>query len=54
MCISCGCGMPNDKHNNPNLITLNDLVNAAKAANMSIEEAATNIADAIGLNCKKS
>jgi hypothetical protein len=46
--------MPNDKHNNPNLITMNDLEKAAKAANMSVEDAATNIADAIGLNCKKS
>ncbi len=53
MCISCGCGMPNDKHNNPNLITMSDLEKAAKAANMSVEEAATNIADAIGFSCKE-
>jgi len=32
MCISCGCGMPNDKHNNPDLITMDDLQRAAKAA----------------------
>ena len=54
MCISCGCGMPEDKHNNPNLITMSDLEKAAKAANMSIEDAAKNIADSVGLNCKKA
>jgi hypothetical protein len=53
MCISCGCGLPEDKHNNPSLITMSDLVKAAKAANMSVEDAAHNIADAVGLHCKK-
>ncbi|OPY30215.1 MAG: hypothetical protein A4E28_00462 [Methanocella sp. PtaU1.Bin125] len=52
MCISCGCGMPNDRHNNPDLITQEDLDKAAKAANMSAKDAAKNIADAEGLNCK--
>ncbi len=54
MCINCGCGMPEDKHNNPNLITRSDLEKAAKAANMSVEDAAKNIADSVGLNCKKA
>ncbi len=45
--------MPHDKHNNPGLITIDDLESAAKAANMSVEDAAKNIADAVGLNCKK-
>lgn len=53
MCISCGCGMPNDRHNNPDLITQEDLDRAAKAANMSATDAAQNIADAEGLSCKK-
>lgn len=53
MCISCGCGMPEDKHNNPSLITMSDLQKAAKAANMSVEDAARNIADAVGLTCRK-
>jgi hypothetical protein len=53
VCISCGCGMPHDKHNNPNLITIEDLEKAANAANMSVKDAAENIADAVGLNCKK-
>jgi hypothetical protein len=45
--------MPNDKHNNPDLITMDDLQRAAKAANMSPDDAAKNIADSVGLNCKK-
>jgi hypothetical protein len=45
--------MPNDKHNNPDLITMDDLQRAAKAANMSIDDAAKNIADSVGLSCKK-
>jgi hypothetical protein len=53
MCISCGCGKPNDKHNKPELITMDDLQKAAKAANMSPDDAAKNIADAVGLNCNK-
>ena len=53
MCISCGCGMHHDRHNNPSLITIEDLEKAAKAANMSKEDAAENIADAVGLSCKK-
>jgi hypothetical protein len=53
MCISCGCGFLHDKHNNPNNITLDDLANAAQAANQSIEDAARNIASAVGLQCDK-
>jgi hypothetical protein len=45
--------MPNDKHNNPDLITMDDLQRAARAANMSVDDAAKNIADSVGLNCKK-
>ncbi len=53
MCISCGCGFLHDMHNNPHNITLDDLENAAKAADQGVEEAARNIADAVGFNCKK-
>ena len=45
--------MYHDRHNNPSLITIEDLEKAAKAANMSTEEAAENIANAMGLSCKK-
>jgi hypothetical protein len=53
MCISCGCGKAEDKHNKPELITKTDLERAAKAANMSAEDAAKNIAESIGLKCNK-
>jgi len=45
--------MPNDRHNNPDLITQEDLDKAAKAAKMSSQDAAQNIADAEGLKCNK-
>ncbi|WP_173332306.1 hypothetical protein [Methanocella paludicola] len=45
--------MPHDRHNNPNLITIDDLERAAQAANMSTKDAAENIADAVGLSCKQ-
>ncbi len=45
--------MPNDKHNHPDLISMDDLRRAAQAANMSVEDAAKNIADAVGLHCNK-
>jgi hypothetical protein len=43
MCMSCGCGEPNEKHGNPDNITLEDLKRAAKAANIEPEQAADNI-----------
>jgi hypothetical protein len=43
--------MPNDRHNSKDLITQEDLDKAAKAANMSPQDAAKNIADAEGLKC---
>ena len=43
MCMSCGCGEPNERHGNPNNITLDDLRKAAKAANIETEKAADNI-----------
>jgi hypothetical protein len=43
MCMSCGCGEPNEKHGNPDNITLDDLKRAAKAANVETEKAADNI-----------
>lgn len=46
--------MHHDRHNNPNLIIIEDLEKAAKAANMTVKDAAENIADAVGLSCQKS
>ena len=45
MCLSCGCGMPNDSHGDERNITQDDLDRAAQAANMSREQAAQNIMD---------
>lgn len=53
MCVSCGCGMPHDKHNNPDLISIEDLQRAAKAANMDVDDAVKNIADSVGMKCNK-
>ncbi len=46
MCMSCGCGKPNEDHGNPDNITLEDLKRAARAANIQPEQAADNIHDA--------
>ena len=43
MCLSCGCGQPNEKHGNPANITLDDLKKAAQAAGIETEQAADNI-----------
>ena len=53
VCISCGCGFVHDKHHNPSNITLDDLEKAAKAVGISPEDAARNIANAVGLTCEK-
>jgi len=52
MCVSCGCGKPNEAHGNPNNITLDEIQKAAKAANESVEYVAKNIAESVGLSCK--
>ncbi len=46
MCMSCGCGAPNDNHGDNNTITLDDLDRAARAANIERDQAADNI-----MNC---
>jgi hypothetical protein len=43
VCMSCGCGAPNDNHGDKENITLADLDRAAQAANISRSEAAGNI-----------
>lgn len=44
MCLSCGCGVPNDDHGDHRHITQDDLDTAAQAAGISVNEAGTNIA----------
>ena len=45
MCMSCGCGSPNDTKGDSRNITQDDLNNAAQAANITPEQAAQNIVD---------
>ncbi len=43
MCMSCGCGTPNDTHGDERNITQDDLDRAAEAAGIRREQAAENI-----------
>jgi hypothetical protein len=43
MCLTCGCGRPHDDHGDPAHITYEGLKNAAEAAGISVEEAASNL-----------
>lgn len=45
MCMSCGCGSPNDTKGDSRNITQDDLNNAAQAANITPEQAVQNIVD---------
>ena len=45
MCVSCGCGKPNDAHGDMRNITQDDVNRAAEAAGITPEQAARNIAD---------
>ena len=45
MCLSCGCGQPNERHGNDASITADDLQRAAEAAGIEMEQAADNIHD---------
>ncbi len=47
MCLSCGCGEPDDNHGDERHIILADLQAAAEAAEISAEEAANNIVAAL-------
>jgi len=46
MCMSCGCGEVDAKHEDDRNIVMDDLKKAAEAAGISPEEAAQNIASA--------
>ncbi len=47
MCLSCGCGEANERHGNPDNITLDDLRRAAQAAQVEPEKAAENIQETV-------
>jgi hypothetical protein len=45
MCMTCGCGSPNDDHGDAANITYDQLQSAADAANIDAETAADNLHD---------
>ena len=47
MCLSCGCGEPDDNHGDPRHITTQMMEEAAAAAEITVEEAANNITVAL-------
>lgn len=47
MCLTCGCGVPNDDHGDPAHITYGDMQKAADAAEISVEEAAGNLQETL-------
>lgn len=46
MCVSCGCGSPNDTHGDQRNITMDDIQQAAQAAGTTPQEVADNIQSA--------
>jgi hypothetical protein len=42
MCLTCGCGEPNDDHGDSRHITMDQLNRAAEAAEIDVDEAARN------------
>ena len=44
MCVSCGCGEPNERHGDDRHITQSDLEQAAAAAEIGFDEVIQNIA----------
>jgi hypothetical protein len=47
MCLDCGCGEPNERHGDERHITMDDMRAAAQASEISVDEAARNIADGV-------
>ena len=47
MCLTCGCGLPNDDHGDPANITYDDFKKAAGAAEISTDEALKNLQETL-------
>jgi hypothetical protein len=45
MWLDCGCGEPNERHGDERHITMDDVQAAAKASEISVDDAARNISD---------
>ena len=43
MCVSCGCGEVHDDHGDARHLTLEDLEQAAEAANLTVDQVVQNI-----------
>jgi hypothetical protein len=48
MCVSCGCGKPNDNHGDARHITMNQIEQAAAAIGKSPKDVAMNIQSFVG------
>ena len=48
MCLTCGCGQPNDDHGDSRNITMDDLNQAAEAAGTTRDKVIENFAQATG------
>ena len=47
MCASCGCGRVNDNHGDERHLIMQDLQDAAEAADISVAEVVQNLQDAV-------
>jgi hypothetical protein len=47
VCLTCGCGEPNEDHGDPAHITYDDLKRAAGAAEISVDEAVANLNETV-------
>jgi hypothetical protein len=43
MCLTCGCGVPDDDHGDGRNIVMRQLKDAAEAAEIDVDEAAHNL-----------
>ena len=53
MCLSCACGKPNDSHGDERNITMDKLQQAATAANISVEQVAMNVQQAVSSTAQR-
>jgi len=47
MCLTCGCQLPYDDHENPKHLTLQDLEESAQADGLSLPDAVANLVETI-------
>ena len=48
MCVSCGCGKHDDDHGDDRHLTMDDIRQAADAADIGADQVARNIQEAVG------